>query len=58
MPTVKLISSNGITFEVDMEIAKQLQKLNTMIDDDVDNKCDEFHYELSGVDAETLEKVY
>ena len=58
MPSIKLISRDGETFEVDMEIAKQSQTIKTKIDDLSVEEVDGESVSLPGVDADILKKVY
>ncbi|XP_056658758.1 S-phase kinase-associated protein 1-like [Monodelphis domestica] len=58
MPSIKLQSSDGEIFEVDVDIAKQSVNIKTMLVDlGMDNKGDDGPVPLSNVNAVILKKV-
>jgi len=57
MPTIKLQSHDGETFEVDVEIAKQSNIIKTMLEDLGVDEDDEEGIPLPNVNAAILRKV-
>ena len=57
MPAIKLISKDGRTFEVDLEIAKKSQVIKTMLEDTAVKEDDDEGVPLPNVNAVILKKV-
>ena len=57
MPTIKLVSSDGETFKVDVKIAMQSRVLSTIIISKKYGSNDGYFFTLVRVDAAILKKV-
>lgn len=57
MPNIKLLSHDGETFEIDVEIAKQSMTIRTMLEDLGVEEDDDEGVPLPNVNAAILRKV-